>query len=164
MVKVNYLPNDDVLKKLLKPLWVKDIFVQTIYLLIMVIFGWLLFDVDDAINLGIVLAGVFYYALRLYDIIKYYVRAPKRFFHHLNELEFILNENDLVITYRFSDGQSIHNKSLYAITWVIYSNEGLLISTGTSTYFVHAGKFSEGSFEDIITVFKQYPTIKLKSV
>jgi len=61
-------------------------------------------------------------------------------------------------------GESTHRRALSVVNKVIYSDKSLVILSGSSLFFVASGEYTEGSFEEMIELFKSYPEIRLKKI
>lgn len=137
---------------------------QIIYLMLMVLLTLFTYDKGSQFYKSLAFAGVFYYIYHLWRILTNYYKTYRQFFLPITKNSFSIDSTQFEISYGYSQGESIHRRNLSAINKVIYTDKSLVILSGPSLFFVASGEYIEGSFEEIIEIFKSNPNIKLKGI
>jgi uncharacterized membrane protein YqjE len=164
MIKVNYLPEKKAINKLLSYLFFFPVLRQLIYLLLMVLLTLFIFDKSGQFVQTLAFAGVLYYVYHLWRVLMNFRKAHRQYFSMITKNTFSMDRNQFEITYGYPMGESTHRRALSVVNKVIYSDKSLVILSGSSLFFVASGEYTEGSFEEMIELFKSYPEIRLKKI
>lgn len=137
---------------------------QVIYLVLMVLLTLFTYDKGSQFYKSLAFAGVFYYIYHLWRVLINYHKAHRQFFLPITKNTFSIDSTQFEISYGYAQGESLHRRNLSVINKVIYTDKSFVILSGPSLFFVASGEYSEGSFEEIIEIFKSNPNIKLKRI
>lgn len=164
MVKINYLPEKATIRKLLRYIFIFPILKQVLYLVLMILLALLTKDKSGQFVQTLAFAGILYYMYHLWRVSMNYRKAHRQYFSIITKNTFSMDSNQFEISYAYPMGESIHRRALSVVNKVIYSDKSLVILSGSSLFFVASGEYIEGSFEEMIEIFKSYKNIKLKHI